>query len=189
MNNNNTTTDLLQVFIDTMLYEQTNKVTIEGQIIFEDDKNKQYKYIHHTPPTLPKYLEDFSYSDKNNNQIPRIVEGPELCECVGPTRESSHIVMKNKGGGVSKCHSCNGFVCSTCKTKSDDTGHTLCLPCYAAKKMTPFDLDENTNQPNQNGTSINSMKKVLEENGLELEASGLPHEIKKFMICTLQKKH
>jgi len=63
----------LKIFIDAIIYEPVNEVTVEGDIKFENDEEKKYTYLYHRPPTLPKYLEDFVHADDN---IP-IYDGPE----------------------------------------------------------------------------------------------------------------
>ena len=186
----NITMDLLNVFIDTMVFEPVNEVTTNGEIVFEDDNDKKYTYLYHRrpPPTLPKYLEDFSYHQNNfHTQCTRIVEGPEICHCVGPVRGRRHIVMKEENGGVSQCHGCNQYVCLTCRIKSDDTGNILCLPCYSSEKLTPFDESDIPNETNRE-TTIGEMRKKMDELGLELDADALPMEVEDIYDAYVQKE-
>ena len=125
----NITRDLLDVYVDALIFEPTNEVTEEGEIIFEANANNidggnthTYSYLYSTPTSLPKYLKEFkSEGDTSIN----ITKGPGLCRCVGPNHECSHIVMSNEYGGVKECNNCQEHVCMTCSMK-EKASWSLC---------------------------------------------------------------
>ena len=61
MKNSVVNKNLLDVYVDSIIFEPANEVNENGDVIFEDNDSKRYSYLYMQPPTLPKYLHDFSF--------------------------------------------------------------------------------------------------------------------------------
>lgn len=93
------TEEMLNVFVDTMIFEPANEVGSNGETIFETD-NKSYSYTHMRPRNLPRYLKDFC---SEHDELCNIVDGPDLITCIGPKKDKEHVIMRGEDG-VEKCN-------------------------------------------------------------------------------------
>ena len=165
----------LEVFVQALIYEPANEVTLEGNIIFESQD--QYSYIH--PCFKPNdiqspYLQDFIYCDLEQEKE-EIDLHADLCYCLGPTTTRSstnrHVVFKNE---VKKCKECNERVCQSCNKSG------FCLPCYCSQMMEVRDAGVDCDNPRQiqhDFMTINEMMSAIQNKGYDLDASATPDVI------------
>ena len=161
---------VIETYVQSFMCEPANDVS---------ECNEDMKYLYTPPTSLPKYLEAFASLETT------VVPGPELLQCVGPTKESTHIFMKAEEHY--RCHLCKATVCKTCVIENiiSDNKVYLCMQCYKDVALTGYVSDDDGG----GNVSLMEMKNKLSLEGIDLPAAVFPNEIEEIfesLVCKRQ---
>ena len=130
MDTNQLSSDVVDTYIDAIVYEPSNKATNVNGDTASDMTNRSYLFG--APSTLPKYLEQFATDDEFLAN--HIIDGPGILSCKG-VGDRSHQFLTAEG--CKSCAHCGELSCVHCCETTED-GKVYCLPCYATNALIPL---------------------------------------------------
>jgi hypothetical protein len=113
---------MIDVFVDTFLYEPCNTIDIENEM----EPDHELTYIHNKPPnTLHSYIREFSPTDHASSAaVDCSVDDVDLETCVGHGN-GAHCFMKAEG--YCFCSLCAAVTCIECTFKKQNVSHIFVM--------------------------------------------------------------